>query len=764
MATSQLTKVLDHIRGIALRQEAARLTDKQLLERFIRRRDETAFEAIARRHGPMVMGVCRRVLRNRHDAEDAFQATFLVLVCKAASIASRQLLANWLYGVAFKTALKARAVNARRRRREALVTEMPEPHAVQQDLWSDVLPVLDAELSRLSEKYRAPIILCDLEGKTGKEAARLLGWPEGSLSGRLSRARALLAKRLTQRGLALPAGLLALWASEKTLCACVPVSLVVSTVKAAMLVAAGQGIGAGIVSANVAALSEGVLKAMLLTKLKTVTAGLILIAVVGVGAAQMPFRTAAAGEAQANNPFSQLPGIAIPLQAAKLGTGILPEYDSETELVEKLLIARRDYQRSLELLREHYIKKGDKEKAKWAEEELRDYHRINHQAFILDLDLPPTTLQATTNIWEANKLIARATEYKDKGTGMDYIDNQRRAELLLQQVLKQFPASNMVGEAAYLLGDLYESPAFMQYRRAALYFERCVQWDPQTQRDATSRAAQLRARLSIESPSVEGRGKNAENGSLKIEDFLLTALNRDHHIGDPSLHYKLQVKGVEGRTLIGPVFVLTDSKSNTKIITARAADAEISVDLANSQVLIHMNRCWISSTSTNTDGYFEKKVWPVNLTPELLRAALILDLPTVEGEARSTKKTGGIHTPDVQFRTDYNETRLEAEKKGLPIVIYCTTDSCSWCLRLERETFSDPSVAKCLNERFVPLKVAAREDPRLIEALRIRAFPTVILAGPNGKILLTLEGYQEADKFHDSLQHVLQGLFDKAPR
>jgi thioredoxin-related protein len=118
----------------------------------------------------------------------------------------------------------------------------------------------------------------------------------------------------------------------------------------------------------------------------------------------------------------------------------------------------------------------------------------------------------------------------------------------------------------------------------------------------------------------------------------------------------------------------------------------------------------------------------------------------------------GAQTPEVQFRTDYNETRLEADKKGLPIVIYCTTDSCSWCLRLQRETFSDPVVAKSLNEKFVPLKIHARQDPRLIEALKIRAFPTVILAAPDGKILMTVEGYQEPVVFHDNLQRVLAAV------
>jgi hypothetical protein len=165
--------------------------------------------------------------------------------------------------------------------------------------------------------------------------------------------------------------------------------------------------------------------------------------------------------------------------------------NTDIELVEKLLVARRDYQRTLELLRAHYLNVSDLERAKWAEEELRDYHRINHQAFRLDLDVPPPTLQAVNNIPEANKLVTRAKEYKDHGFGMDYIDNQRRSELLVQQMLTRYPSSDKIGEAAYLLGDLYESRAYKQYRRAAMYFERCFQWNPTTQLDARLRAARI---------------------------------------------------------------------------------------------------------------------------------------------------------------------------------------------------------------------------------------------------------------------------------
>jgi tetratricopeptide (TPR) repeat protein len=164
---------------------------------------------------------------------------------------------------------------------------------------------------------------------------------------------------------------------------------------------------------------------------------------------------------------------------------------SDLELVERLLVARREYQKTLELLRAHYFKVGDLERGKWAEEELIQYHRLPKQAFRLELDVPPPSLVAKTNITEANKLYTRALSYKNQGWGTDYIDNQRRSELLFQQLLTQYPQSDKISDTAYQLGDIYESKAYKQYRRAALYFERSVQWNPTTQFDARLRAARI---------------------------------------------------------------------------------------------------------------------------------------------------------------------------------------------------------------------------------------------------------------------------------
>jgi RNA polymerase sigma factor (sigma-70 family) len=282
MTTGRMGEGLRRLRGSLLRRDGAGCTDGQLLEAFVSRRDEAAFEAVVNRHGPLVLGVCRRVLRHVHDAEDAFQATFLVLARKAGSIAARDRLAGWLYGVAYHTALKARAARARRGGRESQVPDMPEPESTGEAAWEDLQPLLDQELSRLPEKYRLPVILCDLEGRTHKEAAQALGWPVGTLSGRLARARKSLAGRLTRRGIALCGGSLALALSREAASAGVPAELASATAQGAALFAAGR---AAAVPARVIALTEAVMKTMLAVKLRGMSALALGVALLAASAA-----------------------------------------------------------------------------------------------------------------------------------------------------------------------------------------------------------------------------------------------------------------------------------------------------------------------------------------------------------------------------------------------------------------------------------------------------------------------------------------------
>jgi RNA polymerase sigma factor (sigma-70 family) len=275
MLPGQASTVIEHLRRSAFLPDGGGLTDGHLLECFVRQRDQAAFEALVRRHGPMVLGVCHRVLRHGDDAEDAFQATFLVLIRKAALLLSQETIGNWLYGVAYHTALKARAAALKRRAKECQVKPVP-PRETGHEGVSDLLPLLDQELNRLPDKYRQAVVLCELGGRSRQEVARQLGIPEGTLSSRLATARRKLAQRLSRHGPACSPALLAATLCPNAATACVPAPLVVSTVKAAAMFAAGHA-ATGVISAHAAALTEGVLRAMLLTKLKSVVAVLLAV-------------------------------------------------------------------------------------------------------------------------------------------------------------------------------------------------------------------------------------------------------------------------------------------------------------------------------------------------------------------------------------------------------------------------------------------------------------------------------------------------------
>jgi tetratricopeptide (TPR) repeat protein len=165
---------------------------------------------------------------------------------------------------------------------------------------------------------------------------------------------------------------------------------------------------------------------------------------------------------------------------------------NDIPMVERLLAARREYEESLQALRGHYIAVGDYERARWAEDELMQLHRISKQAFRLELEVPPQSLQAANNIPEANDLFRQAISYKSSNRfGQNYVDDQRRAEKLFQQILTKYPQSDKISDVAYQLGDTYEGKSYNQPARAAMYYERCFQWNPKTQLDARLRAAKL---------------------------------------------------------------------------------------------------------------------------------------------------------------------------------------------------------------------------------------------------------------------------------
>ncbi len=247
------------------------VSDAELLERFVSSQDEAAFAALVVRHGPMVFGICRRLLRHAQDAEDAFQATFLILVRKAASIGKRELLGNWLYGVAMRVAVRARCMAVKRRTRETIdmerITEAGSPPTARMELSA----AITEEVQQLPARYRVPIVLYYLEGRTSDEVAGELHCPVGTVKTRLSRAREMLRNRLIRRGLALSASAFSTALLAEVPAASLPPVLIDSTLKAAMSFAAGDAaVAGGVVSADAAALTKGVLHAMFMTKIKTV--------------------------------------------------------------------------------------------------------------------------------------------------------------------------------------------------------------------------------------------------------------------------------------------------------------------------------------------------------------------------------------------------------------------------------------------------------------------------------------------------------------
>jgi RNA polymerase sigma factor (sigma-70 family) len=280
MAGRILDGLLRHVRPVA-QERAETPTDAELLSRFASLRDESAFATLLGRHGALVWAACRAVLGHEQDAEDAFQATFLVLAQRCHSLRKETSLGSWLYGVARRVALKARRAATRRRLREEKQPAGAPEGPVAAAALRELQVILQEEVDRLPAKYRAPFVLCCLEGLGRVEAAAALGWKEGTLSARLTQARRTLERRLQRRGVTLAAasGAFALCAGSAS--AAVPATLTASTSRAAFLLASRGA--AGIESARAVVLVEGVVKSMFLTKLKVWAAVLLALVVVAAG-------------------------------------------------------------------------------------------------------------------------------------------------------------------------------------------------------------------------------------------------------------------------------------------------------------------------------------------------------------------------------------------------------------------------------------------------------------------------------------------------
>ncbi len=252
------------------------LSEGQLLDRYAVTRDEAAFEAIVARHGPMVWNVCRQVLENPTDVEDAFQATFLVLVKKAGMIRDQSRLGPWLHGVAFRISAKARLDSFKRKVHEARSAVCTDDHMSEASSDRETLALVHKEIESLSAHYRSAVVLCLLEGLTHEQAADRLGWPLGTVKGRLARAKDVLRTRLARRGIVGASALAAVSSTSEALA--IPEALLVSTVGAAMSYCSGlkaAAVAGSMVSASAAALAEGALKTMIATKLKFAAAVLL---------------------------------------------------------------------------------------------------------------------------------------------------------------------------------------------------------------------------------------------------------------------------------------------------------------------------------------------------------------------------------------------------------------------------------------------------------------------------------------------------------
>jgi len=287
MARGQLESVLRELRTTLVAKSAEHYADAELLDRFALGQDDIAFTVLVKRYGRLVLNVCRHVLRVEADAEDAFQATFLILARRAATIRKQAALACWFHRVAYRCAQDVRRSAMRRQQREKAAngSRVPESAAAAASL-NELQALLDAEIERLPEKYRVPFILCCLEGKSRADAAQALSWKEGTVSGRLAKAREILQKRLLARGVTLSAALGAVALSPEMLSAASPMALTHRTIDAALAFAAGGAAEA--VSGQAALVAQGILKSMLFSKLKfavilTLAASLTAFAVGGFG-------------------------------------------------------------------------------------------------------------------------------------------------------------------------------------------------------------------------------------------------------------------------------------------------------------------------------------------------------------------------------------------------------------------------------------------------------------------------------------------------
>jgi RNA polymerase sigma factor (sigma-70 family) len=292
MTRGSVSPVLRLIRKLGASSDLAHDNDGLLLERFARMHDGLAFAALVRRHAPLVLSVCRRILQHEQDAEDAFQGTFLVLARRAGSIRKPESLGSWLYGVALRVATRAKRERAGLPATGVDCSTFAAPETMSPIHWREYRAALEEEIGRLPERYRLPFVLCYLEGRTNEQAARQLGCPPGTVFSRLARARRLLGRRLGRRGVSLTAGLGITWLAKHSAAAIVPEFLVEQTIRVSLVYAVNPAAATGWICAQVMLWAQGVQRAMLISKLKVCAMVVLATAVTGAGAIAWAQRTA----------------------------------------------------------------------------------------------------------------------------------------------------------------------------------------------------------------------------------------------------------------------------------------------------------------------------------------------------------------------------------------------------------------------------------------------------------------------------------------
>ncbi len=326
MASATGGSVLRELNRLVVVHQVRALTDAQLLHRFLAEQEEGAFTVLVQRYGRLVWSVCRHVLGNHHDAEDAFQATFLVLARRAGSIRKGEALASWLQGTAFRVALRAKRDLAIRRKHEQRGSKMPTESAVPENVLREALAFLDEEVQHLPANQRAAFVLCSLEGKSLGEAARQLGWKEGTVSGTLARARQNLRRRLTRRGVTLSALLTAVTLGRHEATAAVPSGLELTTVREAIHFAMRSASGS---SSGAVSLAEGVIRGMLLARGRLVTALVLALGLILTGAGAVACQLGGDPQDPAAAPAGENEGARLDAFGDPLPVGAVARYGTQ---------------------------------------------------------------------------------------------------------------------------------------------------------------------------------------------------------------------------------------------------------------------------------------------------------------------------------------------------------------------------------------------------------------------------------------------------